>query len=399
MFIRDIVRLSLKTLIDQKMRSFLTTLGIAVGIASVVLLTSIGEGIHRFTLAEFTQFGTNLIGINPGKVTTLGTSGAVINNIRPLSIEDEEALRRIPGVIDTVSVIQGNGPVEFEKRRRYTTILGVSPSASRVWQIKVVTGRFLPADDSNAARAFVVLGSKVKKELFKDDNPLGKLIRVAGERYRVIGIMETKGQMLGFDLDDAVYIPTVRAMAAFNQQSLMEIDLLYKSGLQSKTIAERTRRLLIARHGTEDFTITTQEEMLKVLGSILNILTMGVGGLGAISLLVGGVGIVTIMTIGVNERTPEIGLLRAIGADQRQILLLFIGEAVVLAAIGGLAGLIMGAGTAWLLGVFVPALPTHTPWMYAVYAELLAAVIGLLAGVIPARNAAALDPVEALRAE
>ncbi len=399
MFIRDIIKLSFSSLFDQRMRSFLTILGIAVGIASVVLLTSIGEGIQQFTLAEFTQFGTNLIGINPGKTTTLGTSGAIINNIRPLSIEDEEAISQIPGVIDTVSLIQGNGPVEFEKKRRRTTILGVGPSASKVWQIKVVKGRFLPADDSRAARSFVVLGSKVKDELFRDTNPLGQLIRVAGERYRVIGVMESKGQMLGFDLDDAVYIPVVRAMSLFNQQSLMEIDILYQKGLQSKTISDRAKKLLKIRHGTEDFTITTQDEMLEVLGSVLGILTMAVGGLGAISLLVGGVGIVTIMTIAVNERTPEIGLLRAIGADQKQILLLFIGEAVVLAGTGGLAGLVIGSGIAWLLGEFVPALPTHTPWLYAVYAELLAAVIGLLAGVLPARHAASLNPVEALRAE
>jgi len=399
MFIRDVVKLSLSSLIDQRMRSFLTILGISVGIASVVLLTSIGEGIQQFTLAEFTQFGTNLIGINPGRSTTLGTSGALINNVRPLSIEDEESLRKIPGVIDTVSLIQGNGPVEFEKRRRRTTILGVGPSASEVWQIKVVQGRFLPADDSRAARSYVVLGSKVKSELFQDKNPLGQRVRVAGERYQVIGVMESKGQMLGFDLDDAVYIPVVRAMSLFNQQSLMEIDILYQSGMQSKTIAERARRILKTRHGSEDFTITTQEEMLKVLDSVLGILTMAVGGLGAISLLVGGVGIVTIMTIAVNERTPEIGLLRAIGADHRQILWLFIGEAIVLSGTGGLIGLILGAGIAWLLGEFVPALPTHTPWIYAVYAEVLAIVIGLLAGVLPARHAAGLNPVEALRAE
>lgn len=399
MFIRDVVKLSFSSLVDQRMRSFLTILGISVGIASVVLLTSIGEGIQQFTLAEFTQFGTNLIGINPGRSTTLGTSGALINNVRPLSISDEESLRKIPGVVDTVSLIQGNGPIEFEKRRRRTTILGVGPSASEVWQIKVVKGRFLPADDSRAARSFVVLGSKVKSELFQDQNPLGQRVRVAGERYQVIGVMESKGQMLGFDLDDAVYIPVVRAMSLFNQQSLMEIDLLYQSGLQSKTIAERARKILISRHGSEDFTITTQEEMLKVLDSVLGILTMAVGGLGAISLLVGGVGIVTIMTIAVNERTPEIGLLRAIGADHKQILWLFIGEAMVLAGIGGLIGLILGAGIAWLLEVFVPALPTHTPWIYAIYAEALAIGIGLLAGVLPARHAAGLNPVEALRAE
>ncbi len=395
----DIVRLSLSSLLSQRMRSFLTILGIAVGIAAVVLLTSIGEGVRRFTLAEFTQFGTNLIGINPGRTTTFGTSGAIINNVRPLSLADEQALKRLPGVVATVSVLQGNGPIEYARRSRRTTILGVGPLVPEVWQMQVVKGRFLPSDDSSAPRFYVVLGSKVERELFGEINPLGKPVRVAGERYRVIGVMESKGQMLGFDLDDAVYIPTQRAMSLFNQQSLMEIDLLYQAGLQSATIAERAKRLLVNLHGSEDFTITTQEEMLKVLGSVLDILTMAVGGLGAISLLVGAVGIVTIMTIAVNERTPEIGLFRAIGADRKQILLLFIGEAVVLAAIGGLAGLGLGVGIAWLLGALVPNLPTHTPWLYAFYAEALAVVIGLLAGVLPARNAARLDPVEALRAE
>lgn len=395
----DLIRLSFNSLLDQRLRSLLTLLGIAVGIGSVVLLTSIGEGIHRFTLAEFTQFGTNLIGINPGKVTTLGTSGAVLNNVRPLSLEDEMALARIPGVEKTVSVIQGNGPVEHYGRSRRTAILGVGPSATAVWSIKVVKGRFLPEDDLIAPRSYVVLGSKVNRELFQGANPLGRIVRVAGERYRVIGVMETKGQMLGFDLDDAVYIPTARAMSLFNQQSLMEIDLVYRSGLQSSTIAERAKKVLINRHGSEDFTITTQEEMLKVLGSVLDILTIAVGGLGAISLLVGGVGILTIMTIAVNERTPEIGLLRAIGAGRRQILALFLAEAVVLAGIGGVIGLLGGVSIAWLIGVLVPALPTHTPWVYCGYAVLLAGVIGLLAGVLPARKAAWLDPLEALRAE
>lgn len=399
MRIGDLLILSWQSLITQRLRSMLTILGIAVGIGAVVLLTSIGEGVHRFTLSEFTQFGTNLIGINPGKTTTFGTSGALINTVRPLSLADEEALKRVPGVLATVSVIQGNGPVEYLRRSRRTTILGVGPATPEVWRMRVAKGRFLPDDDSSSPRSYLVLGSKVADELFGRENALGKLVRVAGERYRVIGVMESKGQLLGFDLDDAVYIPTQRAMSLFNQQGLMEIDLLYRSGLQSVTIAERARNILIARHGSEDFTITTQEEMLKVLGSVLDILTAGVAGLGAISLLVGAVGIGTIMTIAVNERKPEIGLLRAIGSTRNQILLLFIGEAAVLAAIGGLAGLVLGAGSAWLIGVLVPALPTHTPWLYALYAEILAVVIGLLAGVLPARNGARLDPVEALRAE
>ena len=278
-------------------------------------------------------------------------------------------------------------------------MFGTGPGVPDVWQIKPVLGRFLPDDEARQARAFAVLGSKLRSELFGTRSPLGKRIRVGGETYRIIGTMQPKGQMLGFDLDDAVYIPTSRAMSLFNLESLMEIDVLYREGLQSKTIAAQLKKMLISRHGYEDFTITTQDEMLKVLGSVLDILTLAVGGLGAISLLVGGVGIITIMTIAVNERIPEIGLLRALGADRRQILFLFLGEAVVLAGLGGLAGLIIGAGGAWLLGEFVPALPTHTPWQYALYAEILAAVIGLIAGVLPASHAANLDPVEALRAE
>lgn len=399
MHLFDILKLSFRSLISQRLRSILTIIGIAVGIAAVVLLTSIGEGVHRYTLAEFTQFGTNLIGINPGRTTTFGTSGALINNIRPLSLEDEDALRHIPGVTATVSVVQGNSSVEYGKRSRRTTVLGVSSEAAFAWKLEVGMGRFLPGGEGNEARALVVLGSKVKEELFQNSSPLGKIMRVGGERYRVIGVMESKGQMLGFDMDDTVYIPVSRGMSLFNLHSLMEIDLLYNENLQSQTIAQKIKTLLINRHGEEDFTITTQDQMLETLGSILSILTMAVGGLGAISLFVGAVGIATIMSITVTERTPEIGLLCAIGATRHQILLIFLNEAVILAGLGGAAGLAAGASLAWLLGVLIPNLPTHTPWTYALYAELLSMIIGLLAGVLPARSAASMDPVEALRTE
>jgi putative ABC transport system permease protein len=399
MHTRDFLSLTGSSLVAHRVRSLLTALGIAVGIAAVVLLTSVGEGVHRFVLSEFTQFGTNLIGINPGKISTTGFSGAVISNIRPLSLEDALALRRLPRVIAVTPVIQGNAAVEYDRRSRRVFVIGVGADMPVVWRMQVAQGRFLPEDDPRVARAFAVLGSKVKKELFGDGNALGRRVRIGGERYRVIGVMESKGEMLGFDLDDTVYLPVARAMALFNRQSLMEIDLLYAAGSASEEVARRARALLKERHGAEDFTIITQEQMLEVLGSVLDILTMAVGALGGISLLVGGVGILTIMTIGVHERTAEIGLLRALGAGRRQVLLIFMCEATVLAGLGGLAGLLCGAGMAWLLGAIVPALPTHTPWSYALMAEALAAVIGLLAGVLPARRAARLDPIEALRAE
>jgi putative ABC transport system permease protein len=399
MLFRDAIRLSLQSILSQRMRSFLTATGIAVGIAAVVLLTSLGEGVHRYVLAEFTQFGTNLIGITPGKTTTHGMSGAVISNVRPLSLSDALALARLSRVIATVPVVQGNASVEHGSRSRRTYVFGVGASVPVVWQMTVAQGRFLPNDDPRTARAFAALGSKVKQELFGAENPLGRRIRIGSERYRVVGVMTSKGQMLGFDLDDAVFIPAGRAMALFDRESLMEIDILYAAGSDGDEIATRAKALLMGRHGTEDFTIVTQTQMLEVLGSVLNILTIAVGALGGISLMVGGVGILTIMIIAVRERTAEIGLLRALGADRRQIMSLFIGEAIVLSSIGGLAGLIIGAGGAWLLGKMIPALPTHTPMIYVMFAEALAAAIGLLAGVLPARHAAGLDPVEALRTE
>jgi putative ABC transport system permease protein len=399
MLIKDSVKLALASLLSQRLRSFLTALGIAVGIAAVVLLTSIGEGVHKFVLSEFTQFGTNLVAVTPGKATTAGMSGALISNVRPLSISDALAIETVPRVIGVVPFVQGNASVEFRGRSRRTYIFGVGSKVPLVWQMDVSSGRFLPDDDPRAARPLAVLGSTLRQELFGNANPLGRRVRIGGERYRVIGVMASKGQMLGFDLDDAVYIPVARALGMFDRESLMEVDLVYAAGSNPQDVVKNVKRLLMARHGTEDFTITTQEQMLDVLGSVLNILTAAVGALGGISLLVGGVGILTIMTIAVNERTAEIGLLRSIGAHRRQIIGLFMGEALVLAAIGGFAGLIMGAGGAWVLGAVVPALPTHTPWSYVALAEVLAAVIGLLAGVVPAFRAANLDPIEALRAE
>ena len=396
---RDVVKHSLQALISHRMRSMLTALGIAVGIAAVVLLTSLGEGIHRFVLAEFTQFGTNLIAVNPGKTSTAGMSGALISNVRPLSLNDAIALQRVPRVLATVPFVQGNAAVEYNQRSRRTYVFGVGAEVPAVWQMRVAQGRFLPRDDMRKARPFAVLGAKVKTELFGNANPLGRRVRIGSEQYRVLGVMESKGQMLGFDLDDAVYIPAIRALSLFNRDSLMEIDLLYAAGSSSEKVAKQVKALLVARHGSEDFTITTQDQMLDVLGSVLNILTIAVGALGGISLLVGAVGILTIMTIAVHERTAEIGLLRALGADRLQILAIFMGEAMVLATLGGMGGLIMGAGGAWLVGQLVPALPTHTPWLYVFYAELLAILIGLLAGILPALHAARLDPIEALRAE
>ena len=244
-----------------------------------------------------------------------------------------------------------------------------------------------------------MLGSKVAQELFGAQNPLGARIRVGGERYRVVGVMASKGQVLGFDLDDTVFIPVARSLEMFNRESLMEIRVVYEPTAPLAEVEAGLRRVLIARHGAEDFTITPQQKMLEVFGTVLNAITFAVAAIGAISLVVGAVGILTILTIAVAERTGEIGLLRAVGATRRAILLLFLAEAALLAAFGGAAGLALGWGFAWLLKLAFAALPLHTPVLYAVLAETMAIGVGLAAGVLPAYRAARLDPIEALRSE
>jgi putative ABC transport system permease protein len=399
MLSKDLIQLTTSSILAHRMRSGLTILGIAVGIGAVVLLTSIGEGIHRFVLGEFTQFGTTIIGINPGKATTLGTPVGIMGTVRPLSIDDAEALKRVPHTRAVVAATQGNAEVKVGNKRRRTTVFGMGSAMPETFSMRVQLGQFLPDDDPRSPRAFAVLGSTLRTEMFGNKNPLGEHIRVGNERYRIVGVMESKGQVLGMDFDDTVYIPAARALTLFNRNSLMEIDLLYEEGADVDEVVAGITRILSSRHGREDFTITTQQQMMDVLGNVLNVLTFAVAALGSISLIVGGIGIFTIMTIAIAERTGEIGLLRALGAESRQVLVLFMGEAIVLAGIGGLAGLLLGVGGAQLLTIALPELPVHTPWMYVLIAEAIAIIIGIIAGVVPAQRAARLDPVEALRTE
>ncbi|HEX5338199.1 MAG TPA: ABC transporter permease [Gallionella sp.] len=399
MYFRDLVTLTTSSFLAYRLRSFLTGLGIAIGIAAVILLTSIGEGLHQFVLAEFSQFGTNIIAIQPGKTQTQGGNIGVIGSSRPLSLADADALRHLPFVENVNPSLMGNAELRANGKTRRTTVFGEGRNFAQAFTMKVQSGSFWTDEDNEQARAFVVLGAKVRQELFAGQNPLGNYLRVGGQRYRVVGVMEPKGQVLGLDLDDAVFIPAARAMELLNRPGLIEVQVSYRASADANTVIRHITERLKALHGSEDFTVISQEEALEVLGSVLDVITFAVGALGGISLLVGSVGILTIMTMAVTERTAEIGLLRALGAREGQVLTLFLGEAILLSALGGLAGLALGIGIAQGLHWLIPAMPVHTPWLFAVIAELSAISIGLAAGVMPARRAARLDPVEALHAE
>jgi putative ABC transport system permease protein len=398
--VRELLRLATGALRAHRLRSALSMLGIAIGVASVILLTSIGEGTRVYLVSQFTQFGTNILAINPGKAKTIGIPGVLGGTTRKLTIDDAQALDRISGVETVVPVTMGLARVEAGERGRSVSVLGVTPDLPVLWRFGARQGAFWPRGDPRRAMPLAVLGPKLARELFGERSPLGELVRIAGGRFRVIGVMEPKGQMMGFDIDDVAYVPVASAMQLFDLDELFEIDLIYSNAREAARVEAEVKRLLALRHGgEEDFTVTSQEAMLDVFGKVMDVVTMAVGAIAGISLLVGATGILTMMWIAVGERTNEIGLVRALGASRAQVQGLFLAEAAILATLGGVAGVAAGLGAGWALRLAVPGLPVETPVRFVLAGLAVSVLTGLVSGVLPARRAAGLDPIEALRAE
>jgi putative ABC transport system permease protein len=396
----ELLRFAGAAVLAHRLRSILTMTGIVIGIASVMLLTSLGQGTRDFLMAEFTQFGTNLLQINPGRIRTGGMPTPMGSTVRKLTIEDAASLARLPGIEVVVPVAFGQARVESGERGRSVFIYGVTSDVPTLWRFGVAQGRFLPPGDPREPGAGAVLGPKLAHELFGDANPLGAHVRIGGRRFLVLGVMAAKGQMLGFDIDDAGYVPVASAQQLFNQDGLLEIDVLFSRVSESAATADAIRRLLMRRHdGQEDFTIVTQTEMLDTVDRILGMVSWAVSGIGAISLAVGAIGVLTIMWISVGERTAEIGLLKAIGAAPSDILLVFLAEATMLAGVGSLAGLVLGLGLSAAISAVFPSVPFTLSLPYAGAAIATGVFVGLASGVLPARRATSLDPIEALRAE
>ena len=398
MRLRDSSSWVFKALWMQRTRSLLTVVGFSIGIAAMVLLSALGEGLRLFVMNEFTQFGSHIVAVNPGKTETFGIGG-LLNTTRPLSLEDASAIAKLPNVEEVVPVVMGNAKIKAGQRGRYIDIAGVGSAADKAWKLELELGSFLPTDDLQRPRSFVVLGSKVRQELFSNANPVGDFVHIGGARFRVIGVTAPKGEFLGTDLDDLVYIPAGKGMQLFNRQSLMEIDIFFNPRATSEVMAAKISKLLIDRHGFEDFTIVTQDQVLATMDNILSILTFAGAGLGAISLLVGGVGITTILMITVNERIAEVGLLRALGGTVGEVRTLFLGEALVLGLIGGICGLLLVALLLLIIFLFVPGLPVALSPKIVLGALAISMLIGLTAGSRPAARAARLTPIDALRAE
>jgi len=396
----DLVKFAAASVVSHRLRSLLTTLGIVIGIASVILLTALGQGTRDYIASEFSQFGTNLLQVNPGRITTGGMPTPMGSTVRKLTIDDAEALRRAPYVQQVVPVAFGQGRVEAGERSRSVYIYGVTSDVPEVWKFGVGSGQFLPPGDPRHAASVAVLGPKLAAELYGNVSALGAYVRIGGRRFRVIGLMASKGLMLGFDIDDAAYIPVAAAQQIFNQDGLLEIDVVFSNTNDSAAAADAVRHVLKTRHDNqEDFTVTTQTDMLQTVDRILGIVAWAVTGIGAISLIVGAIGVLTIMWISVGERTSEVGLLKAIGATPSQVLLIFLGEATMLSAAGGVIGVLVGLGLAEAVRAVFPGMPFTLSPIYVLAAIATSTGVGLLSGVLPARRATRLDPVESLHAE
>jgi len=396
----DLLRLGSGAMRGHPLRSLLSMLGIAIGVAAVILLTSLGEGARRYLVDEFSQFGTDVLTVNPGKTETSGMPGVFGGTTHKLTIDDAEALARSPLFEAVVPIAMGQARVEGGGRGRSVPVYGVTSEMPRVMKFGVGQGEFLPPGDPRRGGSVAVLGPKLKRELFGEQNALGRFVRIAGARLRVIGVMTPKGRALGMDIDDAAYVPVATAMRLFDLEELQEIDLVFPHEGREAEAIEAARSILIERHrGEEDFTIIAQSEMLEVFGRVMDVVTLGVSVIAGISLLVGSIGIFTMMWISVGERVAEIGLMRALGATAGQVRDLFLCEAILLTTTGGVAGLLMGLLLAMVVRWLLPALPARAPFEYVIAALAMSALAGLLSGVGPARRAAALEPVEALRAE
>lgn len=397
----DSFNVSREAILSNKIRSGLTMLGVIIGVMAVILLVSIGEGARQYIYEELGTLGTNLLIVVPGKTSTKGGfHPPVAGTVRKLIYDDAVTLRkRATYLSDAVPIIFGTGKIKYHNLSRDTSIVGCTEEYFRVRNLSVEIGSFISSVDVDTKRRVVVLGRTVKRELFGDTNPLGKMVTLSDARYRVIGVMEKKGVALGFDIDDIVFIPTTSAQELFDTDSLFQIVTKVKRAEDIPEAKEQIRDILIKRHNNkEDFTIISQDEMISVMGKVLNIMTGVLAGIAGISLLVGGIGIMNIMLVSVKERTKEIGLRKAVGARRRDVMIQFLIEAVSLSLFGGLLGIGAGIGLAFLIPRFT-FLPTKISLWSVMIAFLFSASVGIFFGVYPARKAATLDPIQALRYE
>jgi putative ABC transport system permease protein len=392
-----LLRFALQALRGHGLRSTLSLVGVAIGVAAVVVLTALGEGARRYVMEQFASIGTNLLIIAPGRTETTGAMPGVGGAANDLTLGDAEAIaRQIPAVARVAPMSMGTEVVASGARSRQVAIVGSTATFATIRKLHVAQGSFLPEDDASQGAAVAVLGQRVARELFPDRPAVGEVVRIGGWRMRVIGVLASRGVQVGIDIDEVVLVPVATGMKMFNRSSLFRLMAEVHAHADLPAAREAVRALLAERHGEDDVTVLTQDSVVATLSTILGVLTLALVAIASISLSVAGIGIMNVMLVAVSERSREVGLLRAVGAHRHQIVAVFLTEAALLSSAGGLVGLAVGQGMVRLLVGIFPALPASAPGWAVAAALATSVLVGVVFGVLPARRAAFLDPVLAL---
>ena len=396
-------KMAVKTLTANKLRTSLTMLGMIIGNASVIAMIGIGQGAQRLASEQFESLGPNVLFVAPGSSQARQRT---TNLPRTLVWNDAKAIAsQVPSVKEVAAQRQTQLPLTYGGRNRSSLITGTTPEFLSVRDFAIAKGRFLTNSDLERSNRVAVLGAQIATDFFGGKDPIGQQIRIRNVSFEVIGIMQAKGSFLGSNQDDAVYVPLTTTASVLTGRTSpygLDVSIISVSAKNEASVpaAEfQITNLLRLRHkiiNEDDFTVQTQKDILRIVGTITGGLTAMLAAIAGISLLVGGIGIMNIMLVSVSERTQEIGLRKAIGAAESDILIQFMIEAVLLSAAGGVIGTAVGVGGILLVGVFSPLSASVSPVAIAL-AVSVSGSIGLIFGVIPARQAAKLDPIVALR--
>lgn len=399
MKITDTFRYAAQAVIGAPLRTGLLMLAMSIGVAAVVILTALGDGARRYVVNEFSSIGTNLVIVFPGRSETRGFNPAnlVTSTPRDLTVSDASALLRLHGVMRIAPIAVATTEINAEGKLREAMLVGTNADFLHVRNIKMGLGRFLGSTSMEHGVNEVVLGAQVRLDIFGNANPLGKTVRVAGRRLRVVGVLAEGGQGMGMSTDELVIVPVSLAQAMLNSNSLFRILVEARNRDQLEEVKAQVLKMITQRHeGEEDITVITQDAVLETFDKILGVLTLGVAGIAAISLAVAGILVMNVMLVSVTQRTAEIGLLKALGATSGTVRQMFMVEAMLLSLSGAMIGIALGYLGTGVLRQLYPTFPAYPP-MWAVLAGFGTAMSsGLIFGVMPARRAARLDPIQAL---
>ena len=403
-------RVALREMSGNKLRSSLTTLGIVFGVAAVIAMVSIAEGAREEALEQVRALGASTLRVRAKELRGQDLARARAAGVTGLTLQDADAVARLPGVTGAAPLLIAKAPVKAGDRTSDVRVVGTSPSYPDVVSFPVATGRFLAPDDDLHRATVVVLGARAAQELLPFQDALGKDISIGRATFRVIGLMEDRrqatskaGSLAGADVSRDVYVPVLAARARFAADPvaspLAEIAVRVGDGASIRSVASLLRESLLRRHeGVEDFEVVVPEELLRQGQKSQRIFNVVMGAIASISLVVGGIGIMNVMLVTVVQRTREIGIRRAAGATRKDIRDQFLVEALTIAVLGGAAGVILGAGLAFVIALYAGWLTIVSPYS-VLLAFAVAGATGVGFGLFPAVKASRMDPIECLRHE